>query len=90
SDLRNPETLKGISDGAVLAMVTKGKGKMPGAENRLTDEQKWKLVNYMRTLPTGGTTQEAEPSPSQSGAPSAPTPGEKKEDKPGESTPGRS
>ncbi|OFW00810.1 MAG: hypothetical protein A3G20_05475 [Acidobacteria bacterium RIFCSPLOWO2_12_FULL_59_11] len=78
SDLRNPETLKGLSDGAVFAMVTKGKGKMPGAENRLTDEQKWKMVNYMRALPTGGTTQEAKPSPNQSEASSTSASQEKK------------
>ena len=88
-DYTKPETLKGLSDGALLAMITKGKGKMPGGEGRFTDEQKWKMINYIRTLSTGGATQEAEPSPNQSGSPSAPTPGEKKEDQPGESTPGR-
>ncbi|MBI3895714.1 MAG: cytochrome c [Acidobacteria bacterium] len=73
----NPETLKGLSDGAVLAMITKGKDKMPGGEGRLTDEQKWKMINYIRTLPAGGTTQGA--SPSQSVTPPAPAPKETKE-----------
>ncbi|MBI4459987.1 MAG: cytochrome c [Acidobacteria bacterium] len=84
ADLRNPATLKDVSDGAVFAMVTKGKGEMPGAENRLTDEQKWKMVNYMRALPAGGKLKE-EPS----GSPAAPAPAEKK-DGAEESTPPRS
>ena len=58
ADLTNPATLRGITDGALFAMLTKGKGKMPGLENRLPDLFKWKLVNYIRTFssaasPTG-------------------------------------
>lgn len=58
ADLTNPATLRGITDGALFAMLTKGKGKMPGLENRLPDLFQWKLVNYIRTLsssasPTG-------------------------------------
>ncbi|OFV97773.1 MAG: hypothetical protein A3F68_12935 [Acidobacteria bacterium RIFCSPLOWO2_12_FULL_54_10] len=49
-DLKNPETLKGVSDGAIFAMITKGKGNMPNQEGRLKDDQKWKLVNYIRNL----------------------------------------
>ena len=50
ADLTNPATLRGITDGALFAMLTKGKGKMPGLENRLPDLFQWKLVNYIRTL----------------------------------------
>ena len=48
--LTDPATLRGVTDGALFAMLTKGKGKMPGLENRLPDLFKWKLVNYIRTF----------------------------------------
>ena len=50
SDLADPKTLQGLSDGALFAMITKGKGKMPSQEGRLPDAFKWKLVHYMRAL----------------------------------------
>ena len=50
ADLSAPKTLREISDGALFAMVTRGLREMPGLENRLSDSQKWHVINYLRTL----------------------------------------
>ena len=49
-DYKKSARLKESSDGAIFAMITKGKGVMPDQEGRLTDDQKWKLVIYVRQL----------------------------------------
>ena len=38
------------SDGALFWEITNGKSPMPSYKILLTDEQRWALVNYMRTL----------------------------------------
>jgi len=38
------------SDGAMFWKLTEGKKPMPSFKKDLTDEQRWQLVNYMRTL----------------------------------------
>ncbi len=38
------------SDGVMYWKVTQGRRPMPGYRRELTDEQRWHLVNYMRTL----------------------------------------
>lgn len=69
ADLTNPATLRGITDGALFAMLTKGKGKMPGLENRLPDLFKWKLVNYIRTFSSAASSTGAKASPPAASAP---------------------
>ena len=49
-DYKKSARLKEATDGAIFAMITKGKGRMPDQEGRLTDDQKWKLVLYIRQL----------------------------------------
>ncbi|HEY4682716.1 MAG TPA: c-type cytochrome [Candidatus Acidoferrales bacterium] len=49
-DWRNPEALKDKTDGALFYLLTAGKGHMPGQEKRMTDTQKWNLVNFIRSL----------------------------------------
>jgi len=49
-DLRDPEALKDSTDGELFYILTKGKGDMPGEEDRLSETQRWNLVNYMRSL----------------------------------------
>ncbi len=53
-DWRNPETLKDKTDGALFYLLTAGKGHMPGQEKRMTDTQKWNLVNFIRSLARRG------------------------------------
>ena len=68
--LTDPATLRGVTDGALFAMLTKGKGKMPGLEDRLSDLFKWKLVNYIRTLSAA-----ASPEGTKAGQPAETAPG---------------
>ena len=52
-DMTPPDALRGISDGALFARITKGKGNCPAQEDRLPDPIKWKLVNHIRKLNSG-------------------------------------
>jgi mono/diheme cytochrome c family protein len=49
-DYRDPATLKDLTDGELYYLLTKGKGKMPGDEDRMKPEQRWNLINYLRSL----------------------------------------
>jgi mono/diheme cytochrome c family protein len=49
-DYTDPATLKELTDGSLFYILEKGKGKMPGQEGRMKAEQKWNLVNYIRSL----------------------------------------
>jgi len=49
-DLRDPATVKEMSDKEMYELIDKGKGKMLGEEGRLKPEQVWNVVNYVRSL----------------------------------------
>ena len=49
-DYRDPATLKDMTDGDIYTIITNGKGKMTGEEERMKPEQVWNVVNYLRTL----------------------------------------
>jgi mono/diheme cytochrome c family protein len=49
-DYRDPESLKGMNDGEIYAVIDKGKGQMSGEEGRLKPAQIWDVVNYVRSL----------------------------------------
>jgi len=49
-DYTNHDALKDFTDGTLHYILEKGKGKMPGQEGRMRAEQKWNLVNYIRSL----------------------------------------
>lgn len=38
------------SDGALFWMISQGRNPMPSYKTTLTDNQRWELVNYIRTL----------------------------------------
>lgn len=38
------------TDGSLYWKITEGRKPMPGYARKLTDEQRWQLVNYLRTL----------------------------------------
>ena len=44
------------SDGALFWKITEGKKPMPRFAKRLTDEDRWNLVNYIRTFVPQGST----------------------------------
>jgi mono/diheme cytochrome c family protein len=45
------------SDGALFWKITHGRKPMPAFSKLLTDEQRWQVVNYIRTLAPRPTTQ---------------------------------
>jgi mono/diheme cytochrome c family protein len=49
-DYTQPDSLKDWTDGMLFYAIEKGKGKMPGQEGRMKDQQQWNLVNYIRSL----------------------------------------
>jgi mono/diheme cytochrome c family protein len=49
-DFRNPESLKGMTDGDIFTIIDKGKGQMSGEEGRMKPGQIWDVVNYVRSL----------------------------------------
>ena len=49
-DYRDPDSLKGMTDGEIFNIIDKGKGQMSGEEGRMKPEQIWNVVNYVRSL----------------------------------------
>ena len=49
-DYTDPAALKDFTDGALGYILEKGKGKMPGQEGRMSANQKWNMINYIRSL----------------------------------------
>jgi mono/diheme cytochrome c family protein len=49
-DFTNPDALKDRTDGELFALIGTGKDPMPGQGGRMTDQQRWNLVNYLRAL----------------------------------------
>ena len=51
ADLTNKERMEAMTDGEVFWKITKGiQGIMPAGEKRMTEEERWHVVNYVRTL----------------------------------------
>lgn len=51
ADLSNKERMTAETDGEIYWKITKGiQGIMPAGENRMTEEERWHVVNYVRTL----------------------------------------
>jgi len=49
-DYHDPTTLKDVTDGELFYIITKGKGDMPGEGDRLEVNQRWQLINFIRSL----------------------------------------
>ena len=45
-----PDTLKDRTDGEIFAIIGTGNNTMPAQGGRLTDDHRWNLVNYVRSL----------------------------------------
>lgn len=56
ADLTNKERMAAMTDGEIFWKITKGiPGIMPAGENRMKEaEERWHLVNYVKTLPAEG------------------------------------
>lgn len=52
ADLTNKERMSAMTDGELFWKISKGiTGIMPAGEKRMTEEERWRVVNYIRTLP---------------------------------------
>jgi mono/diheme cytochrome c family protein len=49
-DFTDAEMMNGITDGEAFWKISQGRWPMPGFEKQLTEEQRWQLVDYLRTL----------------------------------------
>jgi mono/diheme cytochrome c family protein len=49
-DFTKPDTLKNRTDGELFAIIGVGKDPMPSQAERMTDQHRWNLVNYLRAL----------------------------------------
>jgi len=49
-DFSSPEALKDKTDGELFAIIGTGKDPMPGQGGRMKDQERWDLVNYLRSL----------------------------------------
>ena len=51
ADLTSKERMTAMTDGEVFWKISKGiTGIMPAGEKRMTEEERWHVVNYVRTL----------------------------------------
>ena len=51
ADLSNKERMTAMTDGEVFWKISKGiTGIMPAGEKRLSEEERWHVVNFVRTL----------------------------------------
>ena len=51
ADLTNKERMTAMTDGEVFWKISKGiNGIMPAGEKRMNEEERWHVVNYIRTL----------------------------------------
>jgi len=53
TDLSSP-TLAEKTDAALFQQITEGKRPMPSYKNKLSEEKRWQLVKYVRTLGANG------------------------------------
>ena len=53
-DWRKPQNLDHFTDGELAYLILKGKGRMPAYDGRETQDQVWRLVNYIRSIPSAG------------------------------------
>ncbi len=52
SDFTDRHMMKEMTDGEIFWKITAGKGPMPSFQKELTENERWDLVNYLRSLAT--------------------------------------
>ncbi|HSL54001.1 MAG TPA: cytochrome c [Pyrinomonadaceae bacterium] len=51
ADISNKERMTAMTDGEIFWKISKGiQGIMPAGERRMSEEERWHVVNYVRTL----------------------------------------
>ena len=49
-DMTTAEARERMSDGEIFFKITNGKKPMPGMSKKMTETERWQVVNYVRTL----------------------------------------
>jgi mono/diheme cytochrome c family protein len=49
-DFTDARTMNSRTDGELFWQITRGRLPMPAFEDKLTDQQRWQLVDYLRTF----------------------------------------
>jgi mono/diheme cytochrome c family protein len=49
-DFTDARTMSGRTDGELYWQITRGRLPMPSFNDKLTDQQRWQLVDYLRTF----------------------------------------
>ena len=49
-DLTDAEFMGSRTDGGLFKTITEGKNEMPSFEEAYTEEERWHIINYVRTL----------------------------------------
>jgi mono/diheme cytochrome c family protein len=50
SDFTDRHMMKEMTDGEIFWKITTGKGPMPSYQKELTENERWDLVNYIRSF----------------------------------------
>lgn len=50
ADFTNAEMMSKMTDGEIFYKITEGRRPMPSFKKRLTEEQRWQLVNFLRSF----------------------------------------
>ncbi len=50
ADLSDAHMMSEMTDGEIFYKITEGRKPMPSFKKKLADEQRWQLVNFLRTL----------------------------------------
>lgn len=53
-DLRDAKMMQEMTDGELFWKITNGRDPMPRFEKMLSDDERWHVVNYVRTLSSQG------------------------------------
>ena len=49
-DLSTKEARERLTDGEIFFKITEGRNPMPSMRTRLSEEERWKLIHFVRTL----------------------------------------
>lgn len=61
TDFTNAQKMQNAPDGELYWQTTKGRPPMPGFEDKLTEEQRWEVVDYIRTFAAKPATSQSAP-----------------------------
>lgn len=50
TDFTDPKTIQDETDGELFWKITTGRRPMPSYKNKLNDEERWEVINYIRTF----------------------------------------